>query len=51
MRGDLSVLERLAAVLVHFEIRFEMMPGTGDAHISEAMDDFQAEPSGDTSGA
>ena len=48
--GDVGVLQRLAAMLVHFEIGFEMMPGTGEGHLSEPMGDFQVEPIGDTSG-
>ena len=48
--GDGSVLQRLASMLVHFEVGFEIMPGTGEGHLSEPMEDFQAEPVGDTAG-
>lgn len=48
--GDPSLLARLAGMLVHFEIGFEMMPGAGEARLSEPMEDFQVEPLGDTSG-
>lgn len=48
--GDVGVLKRLASLLVHFELGFEIMPGTGQAHLSESMDDFQQEPIGDTAG-
>lgn len=48
--GDLSVLQKLAGMLVHFEVGFEIMPGTGAGRLSEPMEDFQAEPVGDTSG-
>jgi alkyl sulfatase BDS1-like metallo-beta-lactamase superfamily hydrolase len=48
--GDLSVLQSLATMLVHFEVGFEIMPGTGGAALSPAMDDFEVEPLGDSSG-
>jgi alkyl sulfatase BDS1-like metallo-beta-lactamase superfamily hydrolase len=48
--GDLSVLKSLATMLVHFEVGFEMMPGTGGAQLSAPMDDFEVEPLGDSSG-
>lgn len=48
--GDLSVLQSLATMLVHFEVGFEMMPGTGGAQLSAPMDDFEVEPLGDSSG-
>ena len=48
--GDATVLQLLGASMVHFELGFEMMPGTGVAQLSEPMDEFQAEPLGDSSG-
>lgn len=48
--GDLAVLQRLASYLVHFEVGFEMMPGTGTAGLSAPMEDFEVEPLGDSSG-
>ncbi|HYO85444.1 MAG TPA: alkyl sulfatase dimerization domain-containing protein [Dermatophilaceae bacterium] len=48
--GDLGVLQQLAGMLVHFELGLEIMPGTGGAHISAAMDTFEQEPIGDTAG-
>lgn len=48
--GDVSVLQALATMLVHFEVGFEMMPGTGGARLSPPMDDFEVEPLGDSSG-
>ena len=48
--GDGSVLQKLASMLVHFEVGFEILPGTGQGHRSEPMEDFQAEPVGDTAG-
>ena len=48
--GDATVLQVLGSSMVHFELGFEMMPGTGVAQLSEPMDEFQAEPLGDSSG-
>lgn len=48
--GDASVLARLASLLVHFEVGFEILPGTGRAKLSPPMEDFQQEPIGDTAG-
>ena len=50
VEGDVSVLQSLATMLVHFEVGFEMMPGTGGAQLSAPMDDFEVEPLGDSSG-
>ena len=44
------MLQRLAGMMIHFEVGFEMMPGTGAVRLSEPMEDFQVEPLGDTSG-
>ena len=48
--GDAGVLQVLAASMVHFEPGFEMMPGTGRAHLGRPMEDFEAEPLGDSAG-
>ena len=48
--GDLGVLQSLATVLVHFEVGFEIMPGTGRARLSDPMEDFEVEPLADSSG-
>lgn len=48
--GDLGVLQTLASMLVHFEMGFEIMPGTVGAPLSPAMRDFEVEPLGDTAG-
>lgn len=48
--GDATALQKLAASMVHFEVGFEMMPGTGQAHLSPAMEDFEAEPLADSAG-
>ena len=42
--GDAIVLQQRAASMVHFELGFELMPGTGHAHLSPPMEDFEAEP-------
>lgn len=48
--GDSSVLSTLGSLLVHFEVGFEILPGTGSARLSSAMADFEQEPLGDTAG-
>lgn len=50
LEGDAAVLQQLAASMVHFELGFEMMPGTGQAHLSPAREDFEAETLGDSAG-
>ena len=50
LEGDASVLATLASKLVHFEVGFEILPGTGLAKLSEEMEVFEQEPLGDTSG-
>ncbi len=41
---------RWPALLVHFELGFEIMPGTGPGHLSPDLDPFAQEPLGDTAG-
>ena len=48
--GDASVLEVLARSMIHFDMGFAMMPGTGGGTTGEPLADFQAEPLGDSSG-
>jgi alkyl sulfatase BDS1-like metallo-beta-lactamase superfamily hydrolase len=48
--GDPGVLAALAGLLVHFELGFEVLPGTGGAHLSAPLDDFAQEPFADSSG-
>lgn len=42
--GDASLLARLAGMLVHFELGFEILPGTGTAALSPTLDAFASEP-------
>ena len=49
--GDLGVLQTLAGLLVHFEVGFEILPGTRrDAPVPPPSDPFVQDPLGDTSG-
>ena len=48
--GDPRVLQQLAGLLVHFEMGFEILPGTGTAHLSPDLDDFAQDPLGDSAG-
>jgi len=50
LEGDRSAYEDLKAMLVNFEIGFELMPGTGTANLSPQRNPFEQEPLGDTSG-
>jgi hypothetical protein len=49
--GDGTILQTLASLLVHFELGFAIMPGTGGAQLSPAQDPFAQEPFADTAGA
>jgi alkyl sulfatase BDS1-like metallo-beta-lactamase superfamily hydrolase len=42
--GDASILASLASMIVHFDVGFEIMPGTGAAQWSPGLDTFAAEP-------
>lgn len=44
LEGDAAILSSLAAMLVHFELGFEIMPGTGAALLSPDLDPFATEP-------
>ncbi len=48
--GDPAPLLALADMLVHFELGFEIMPGTGAATASAELDAFAQEPLADSSG-
>ena len=48
--GDATVLSTLAALLVHFELGFEIMPGTGSQNQSSTEDPFSQEPLADSAG-
>ena len=50
LTGNRDVYEQLKTMLVHFELGFEMMPGTGDANLSPEMKLFLQEPLGRTEG-
>jgi alkyl sulfatase BDS1-like metallo-beta-lactamase superfamily hydrolase len=41
--GDASILTSLADMLVHFELGFEIMPGTGAVRLSPELDPFATE--------
>lgn len=47
---DPTVLAQLAALMTHFEIGFEIMPGTGAVPEATMFGAFKQEPLGDTSG-
>jgi alkyl sulfatase BDS1-like metallo-beta-lactamase superfamily hydrolase len=51
LEGDGTILQTLASLLVHFELGFEIMPGTGGAQLSPPQDPFAQEPFADTAGA
>ena len=48
--GNKEILEQLKEMLTHFEVGFEIMPGTGGAVLSPERETFEQEPVGDTSG-
>ncbi|MBV9923295.1 MAG: MBL fold metallo-hydrolase, partial [Pseudonocardia sp.] len=50
LEGDAAVMQTLATVLTHFDLGFEMMPGTGGSNASTDVDPFVQEPLADTSG-
>ena len=51
LEGDASVLQTLASLLEHFELGFEIMPGTGGTRLSPVQDPFAQEPLADSAGA
>ena len=44
LTGNRDVYEQLKAMLVHFDLGFEIMPGTGEADLSPEMNPFEVEP-------
>jgi len=48
--GDRQVYEDLKGMLVHFDLGFEMMPGTGAKDLTPAQKPFQQEEPADSSG-
>lgn len=48
--GNLKILEQLKTMMVHFDLGFEMMPGTGSKDLTPEQNDFEQEKLGDTSG-
>jgi len=48
--GDTDVLAALAGMLTHFELGFEILPGTGRGASHPATDAFEQEPLADSSG-
>jgi alkyl sulfatase BDS1-like metallo-beta-lactamase superfamily hydrolase len=50
LAGDPGVLRVLADLLVHFEIGFEILPGTGAGHLTPDLDEFAQDPLGDSAG-
>lgn len=43
VEGDISVLKQLASTMVHFELGFEIMPGTKGPSPEKDMNDFEVE--------
>jgi alkyl sulfatase BDS1-like metallo-beta-lactamase superfamily hydrolase len=50
LEGDRKVYDDLKTMLVHFDLGFEMMPGTGAKDLTPQEKPFQQEQPGDTSG-
>ncbi|MFV1965968.1 MAG: alkyl sulfatase dimerization domain-containing protein [Pirellulaceae bacterium] len=48
--GDREVYEQLKTMLVHFNLGFEIMPGTGEADLSPDFATFEQEPIGRNDG-
>jgi alkyl sulfatase BDS1-like metallo-beta-lactamase superfamily hydrolase len=48
--GNRQVYEDLKTMLVHFDLGFEMMPGTGDADLTPEKEPFEAEEPANTAG-
>ncbi len=44
--GDREVYEQLKTMLVHFNLGFEVMPGTGEVDLSPDFRTFEQEPIG-----
>jgi alkyl sulfatase BDS1-like metallo-beta-lactamase superfamily hydrolase len=50
LQGDRETYEQLKAMLVHFDLGFEMMPGTGAKDLTPEQKTFEQERPADTSG-
>ena len=50
VEGDPAILAALGGLLVHFEVGFEIMPGTGVPHGHADLDEFAQDPLADSSG-
>lgn len=50
LKGDRKPLDELKTMLVHFDLGFEIMPGTGAKDLTPEEKPFQQEQPGDTSG-
>lgn len=50
LKGDRKPYEQLKEMLVHFDIGFEMMPGTGAKDLTPVQKPFQQEAPADTTG-
>ena len=48
--GNRQVYEDLKTMLVHFDLGFEMMPGTGEADLTPQKEPFEAEEPANTAG-
>jgi alkyl sulfatase BDS1-like metallo-beta-lactamase superfamily hydrolase len=51
LKGDRKVYEQLKTILVHFDLGFEMMPGTGDADLTPKKKPFEQGEIGRTDGS
>ena len=50
LEGDSSILEQLGGMMFHFDIGFEVLPGTGAQDLSPDRNPFQQEPPASTAG-
>jgi alkyl sulfatase BDS1-like metallo-beta-lactamase superfamily hydrolase len=50
LKGNHEVYEQLKTMLVHFDLGFEMMPGTGTKDLTTDQKPFEQEEPGDTAG-
>ena len=50
LKGNREVYEQLKTMLVHFDLGFEMMPGTGTKELTPDQKPFEQEELGDTAG-
>jgi alkyl sulfatase BDS1-like metallo-beta-lactamase superfamily hydrolase len=50
LKGNREVYEQLKTMLVHFDLGFEMMPGTGTKDLTPDQKPFEQEELGDTAG-